>query len=108
MDTNERIANIEISMESQRSALRFYIEMLLKNNGHTDYEKLMNSFIDEQNRLIKQHAQEDITELAQFYRLIMTIKPALLSILQPGQEFDQICDMIVDMFNGVLNRVRKQ
>jgi ethanolamine utilization protein EutA len=35
-------------------------------------------------------------------------KPALNTILNPGKEYDEICDMMISSFNVVLDRVRRQ
>ena len=68
MDVDKRIADIEISIESSKNTLKFYIEMILKKNGHEDYEELTNSFIEEHKRLIGLHEKEDITALSQYYQ----------------------------------------
>ena len=41
MNKNERIANIEIKMESQKSALEYYLKYILEKNGHQDSEELV-------------------------------------------------------------------
>lgn len=108
MDVNERIKNIEISMESQRSSLEFFVKYILQSNGHSDSEVLGTKFMEEHSKLVKIYEAEDLTELSQFYRLIMNVKPALSKILKPGEEFDMVCDAMIDNFNAVLNRVRQQ
>lgn len=108
MDINERIANIEISMESQKSALKYYLKYILEKNGHQDSEELINRFIKEHEELLKVHEKEDITELSQFYRHIMMVKPALNTIVKPGKEYDEICDVMIYNFNSVLDRVRNE
>lgn len=108
MDMNERIANIEISMESQRSSLEFYIKYILQNNGHADSEELGTKFMEEHRKLVKPFEHEDLTSLSKFYRLIVMVKPALNTILKLGKEFDELCDALVTSFNVVLDRVRRQ
>ena len=108
MDINERIATIEIKMESQKSTLEFYLKYILEKNGHQDSEELVKKFIKEHERLLNEHEKEDITELSRFYRHIMMFKPALNTILKPGKEYDELCDAMVFNFNVVIDRVRKQ
>jgi len=108
MDINERIATIEIKMESQKSTLEFYLKYILEKNGHQDSEELVKKFIKEHERLLNEHEKEDITELSRFYRHIMMFKPALNSILKPGKEYDELCDAMVYNFKVVIDRVRKQ
>ncbi len=108
MNKEERIANIEISMESQKSALEFYLKYILENKGHEDSEELGNKFIKRHENLLKKHEKEDLTDLSRYYRHIMMFKPALNTILKPGKEYDAFCDVMVGTFNIILERVRKQ
>ena len=61
MDINERIAAIEIKMESQKSTLEFYLKYILEKNGHQDSEELVKKFIKEHERLLNEHEKEVIT-----------------------------------------------
>lgn len=108
MDINERIANIEIYMESQKSTLEFFVKFVLEKNGRQDSEELGNKFMQEHEKLLKNYEKEDITELSRYYRHIMMVKPALNTILKPGKEYDQICDTLVTNFNVALSRIRRQ
>ena len=108
MDINERIANIEISVESQKSSLEYFLKIILEKNHHQDSEELASKFMKEHERLIKKHENEDLTDLSRLYRYVMMFKPALNTILNPGKEYDELCDMMISSFNVVLDRVRKQ
>ena len=108
MNKNERIANIEVHMESQKNALEYMVKLVLEKNANQDSEELGQKFMQEHERLIKEHEKEDITELSQYYRLIMMVKPALNTILNPGKEYDGICDSLVFSFNAALDRIRGQ
>jgi len=108
MNKNERIANIETNMESQKNTLGFFIKLVLEKNAYQDSEELVDKFMQEHEKLIKEHEKEDITELSLFYRHIMMVKPALNTILDPGKEYDEICDALVNNFNVTLDRIRRQ
>ncbi len=108
MDINERIANIEISIESQKTSLEYFIKLILEKNHHQDSDDLADRFMKEHETLIKKHEKEDITDLSRFYRYVMMFKPALNTILNPGKEYDELCDMMISSFNVVLDRVRRQ
>ncbi len=108
MDINERIANIEIKMESQKNNLEFYLKYILEKNGYQDSEELMKNFVKKHEELLIGYENEDITELSRFLRFIIMVKPALNTILKPGKEYDDICDALVSNFNVVLDRVRRQ
>jgi len=105
---DERIANIEINMESQKSTLEHYMKFILEKNRHQDSEEMVKKFIKEHEKLLKEHEKEDITELSRFYRHVMMFKLALNIILKPGREYDELCDTMAKVFNVVLDRVRKQ
>jgi len=108
MDLNERIANIEIKVESQKSSIEYFLKLILEKNHHQDSEDLTNKFMKEYEKLIKKHEKEDLTDLSRFYRYVMMFKPALNTILNHGKEYDELCDMMISSFNVVLDRVRKQ
>ncbi len=108
MDINERIANIEIYMDSQKDNLEFLVKIILEKNGRQDSEELGNKFIQEHNKLLKNYEKEDVTDLSRYYRHIMMVKPALNTILKPGKEYDQICDALVGTYNTILDRIRRQ
>jgi len=108
MNKNERIENIEINVESQKSAMGYYLYNILENNGYQDTVDLAGKFFLELDKLRNKHEKEDTTDLTRFYRLIMMVKPALNTILKVGKVYDEVCDAIVGGFNIVLNRVRNQ
>ncbi len=108
MKTDERIASIEINIESQKSSLEYYLKFMLEKNGHQDSEELVKKFNEEHEKLLKKHEKEDFTGLSRFYRHVMMFKPALDAILKPGKEYDELCDVMVSNFNVVLDRVRRQ
>ncbi len=108
MNKNERIANIETYMESTKNTLEFFVKYILEKNGYQDSEELGKKFMQEHDKLIKEHEKEDITELSRFYRHIMMFKPALNMILKPGKEYDLLCDAMVSNFNVALDRIRRQ
>lgn len=102
------LEGIKIGVDSQKMAILFTLERVLNVNHPDDYEELREKFSNNYDALLQAHAEEDTTDLARFYRLIMSFKPALSSILKPGQEFDEICNYAIQAFNVVLNRVRGQ
>ena len=107
MDNNERIAEIEISMESQKSTMEFYIQSILENNAIENSTELVQQFMNKHKELLKQHENEDKTDLSRFYRHLMMIRPALDDILKPSKTFDDIMDTMVMSYNVVLDRIRR-
>ena len=103
-----RIQDIEISTDSYKFAQEFYIKSILKANANPNAESLTEKFMEEYEKLLKEHENEDNYDLHRFYRQITEFKPALSTILKPGKEFDMICDAAVVNFNVPLERIRKQ
>ena len=108
MNKEERIANIEIGLESQKNGMSFFIQYILDKYQYQGTEELVKNFMIEFEKLLKAYEEEDTTELAQFYRVIMMVKPALNTVLKPGKEYDDICDALMGNFNLVLDRIREQ
>ena len=103
-----KIQDIEINIESQKQAQAYYIKFILEKNGNPEAESLGEKFMQQYEKLLKEYKEVDIYDLHRYYRLIIEFKPALLTILKPGKEFDMICDLAVKNFNGPLDRIKKQ
>ena len=103
-----KIEDIQINIDSQKQAQGYYVKVILETNGNPEAESLGEKFMQHYDKLLKEHEEEDIYDLHRYYRLITEFKPALLTILKPGKDFDMICDMAVKSFNGPLDRIRKQ
>jgi ethanolamine utilization protein EutA len=103
-----KIEDIQINIDSQKQAQIYYVKVILETNGNPEAESLGEKFMLNYEKLLKEHGEEDIYDLHRYYRLITEFKPALLTILKPGKDFDMICDMAVKSFNGPLDRIRKQ
>ncbi len=103
-----KIQDIQINIDSQKLAQGYYVKYILETNGNTEAESLGEKFMQQYEKLLKKHEEEDIYDLHRYYRLITEFKPALLMILKPGKEFDMICDVAVKNFNVALDRIRKQ
>jgi ethanolamine utilization protein EutA len=102
------IQDIEINVDSQKWAQVYYIKAILEANANPNAESLADEFMQQYERLLKEHENEDIYDLYRYYRLITEFKPALSTILKPGKDFDMICDTAVVNFNVPLDRIRKQ
>jgi ethanolamine utilization protein EutA len=103
-----RVEDIEINVDSYKTTQEYYIKMILEANANPNADSLAKKFMVEYEKLLKESENEDIYDLHRFYRLIMKFKPALLTILKPGKDFDMICDAAISNFNVPLERIRKQ
>ena len=103
-----KVQDIEINVESHKQAQGFYVKFILEKNGNPEAESLGDKFMQQYEKLLKEHEEEDLYDLHRYYRLITEFKPTLLTILKPGKEFDMICDNAITNFNVPLQRIRKQ
>lgn len=103
-----RIQDIEINIDSQMTAVVYYIKRILAVNANPNAESLGDEFLHQYKKLLQEHENEDIYDLLRYYRLIMEFKPALSTILKPGKEFDMCCDAVIPSFNVPLDRIRNQ
>ncbi|MHA1242466.1 MAG: ethanolamine ammonia-lyase reactivating factor EutA, partial [Promethearchaeota archaeon] len=108
MIKENRIQDIEINIDSHKLAIVYYIKTILASNANPNAESLGNQFLQQYEKLLQEHENEDIYDLLRYYRLITEFKPALSTILKPGKEFDMCCDAVIPPFNVPLNRIRSQ
>lgn len=102
------IKDIEINIDSHKWAIVYYIKTILASNANPNAESLGNLFLQQYEKLLQEHENEDIYDLLRYYRLITEFKPALSTILKPGKEFDMCCDAVIQSFNVPLDRIRSQ
>ena len=102
------LSEIDIDVETTKGGMRHLIKSVLDKNSIDDSEKLIDSFSLFYDNLLKKHKDEDTTNLARYYRLVMEFKPALAYVLKPGAMFDSICNIALLFFNPSLDRVRRQ
>ncbi|MHA1884721.1 MAG: ethanolamine ammonia-lyase reactivating factor EutA, partial [Promethearchaeota archaeon] len=108
-DNEKRIADFKIpTLESSKWGTIQTVNVYLMKTSPEDAENLAEAFTKKYESLLHAHEQEDKTDLSRYYRLVMEFKPALASIMQPGKEFDEICDIVVSQFNVTLKRIRRQ
>ncbi len=91
-----RIEDFKIpSIDSSKWAIIQVLEIFLMKTSPKDAENLVESFAKKYEILLQENELENKMDLARFYRLITEFKPALASILKPGKEFDDMCDIAV-------------
>ncbi len=100
--------DIKIDVESVKSSTIEIVTVFFKKYHTEDAEDMINSFSQKFNMLLQEHEQDDDTDLSRLYRLISVFKPALASALQPGTEFNGMCNVMVDMFNITLAGVKRR
>ena len=101
-------SNIKVDVETQRYYIIGIVHAFFDKYNKENAEELRDKFEKRYDELIKQHEKEDKTELSQYYRLISAFRTALESVLDKGQIFNNVCNMIADMFNVTLGGIQRQ
>ncbi len=65
-----------------------------------DAERMSNSFEAAYNALLEQYELKDDSEVEGLRRLIVSFRPALSSVLEPSEEFDNLLTMMLFMFKA--------
>ena len=101
-------SNIKVDIPSQKWYIVGTVHAFLDRYNKENAEELKDIFETKYSELIKQHEEEDKTELLQFYRLISEFKSALEVIMEPGQIFDNLCDRMAEMFDITLAGIQRK
>ncbi len=108
MDPQEIIANFKIDIASSKATVISYLKVFLQKLVPQEADVMVKKFVETYEKSLRLHEKEDQTDLARYYRLIMEFKPTLAGILLSGKDIDLICDTIVQQFNIILDRMRRQ
>jgi len=103
---NER--DVKIDVENVKWATVGMVNAFFEKFHTEDAPDMRDSFSQKYYSLLQQHEQKNATDLSRLYHLITEFKPALASVIQPGVEFNDMCDVMVDMFDITLAGVKRQ
>lgn len=101
-------SNIRVDIENQKWAIVGIVNAFLERYNKENAKELRETFSEKYDALIKQHEQEDLTELAQFYRLVSEFRLALESVLETGPIYENLIDRMVEMFDITLAGIQRQ
>jgi len=73
-----------------------------------DAERLINSFEAAYTAQLEKYELKDSSEVEGFRRLIVSFRPALSSVLDPGEEFDNLLTMMLFMFKASWEGVHRR
>lgn len=107
-ETSANEPNIKVDLATQKWYIVGIVHAFLDKYNKENAEELKEIFENKYDELIKQHEEEDNTELLQFYRLISEFRPALELIIEAGQIFDNICDRVAEMFDITLAGIQRK
>ena len=101
-------SNIRVDIANQKWAIVGIVNAFLDRYNKENAKELIETFTEKYNVLIKQHEEEDLTELSQFYRLVSEFRLALESVLETGPIYDNLCDRMAEMFDITLAGIQRQ
>ena len=101
-------SNIKVDVANQKYTIIGIVHTFLDKYNKEEAEELKDKFEKKYEKLLKQHKEEDKTELQQYYRLISEFRPALETIIEPGQIFENLCDRMAEMFDITLAGIQRQ
>ncbi|MHA2000222.1 MAG: ethanolamine ammonia-lyase reactivating factor EutA [Promethearchaeota archaeon] len=104
----KRFDSFEFHFTSLKSYTSYYLHIFAQDKPDLDAEKFISEFQQNYDKLIDEIIQEGDSDLTRFFKAISQFKPALGTVLSPGQDFDSVCDMVVSSFNVTLKRIREQ
>ncbi|MBY9001032.1 MAG: ethanolamine ammonia-lyase reactivating factor EutA [Candidatus Heimdallarchaeota archaeon] len=107
LDSNKE-KNVKFNIANTKWAIVGSVNAFFDKYYNEDSEKMMDTFAQHYDKLLQQHEKEDITGLSRLNRLISEFKPALSSVLQPGEEFNGLCEAVSQIFNVILEGVKLQ
>ncbi len=89
------------SVSSMKQNIIGVVKGFFEKNFSEDAASLGDSFERNYEGLLQQQEEEDTSEVTGIRQLIVQFKPALASVLQPCEEFDQLLTMVMWMFKAV-------
>ncbi|NHJ48724.1 MAG: hypothetical protein FK733_13145 [Asgard group archaeon] len=70
--------------------------------------KMANDFSKEYNKRLEEYKEEDVLDFDKLARMINVFKPTLETVLEPGQEFYSLCDIVSISFDVFLSSAKRQ
>ncbi|MHA1928425.1 MAG: hypothetical protein ACTSV2_07585, partial [Candidatus Thorarchaeota archaeon] len=65
---------------------------------------LIESFTRQYDALLQQNDTDDIDEISKFHHLIQEFKPAISSVVQPGEDFDRLLGLVSPILNSAISK----
>ncbi|MHA2358544.1 MAG: ethanolamine ammonia-lyase reactivating factor EutA, partial [Candidatus Heimdallarchaeaceae archaeon] len=101
-------SNIKVDIATQKYTIVGIVHAFLDRYNKEEAEELKDKFEKKFEELLQQHEEENKTELLQYYNLISKFRPALETIMEPEQIFENLCDRMAEMFDITLAGIQRQ
>ncbi|MFX1284320.1 MAG: ethanolamine ammonia-lyase reactivating factor EutA [Promethearchaeota archaeon] len=104
----ELYKDVKIHVDSVKSGACFIVYTILKKFMPEEADELAELFNRKYDKQLMKYTEEDITDYLKLRRLIVTFKPVLASVLEPGEVFNITCEAVSMNFNAMLASARRQ
>jgi ethanolamine utilization protein EutA len=101
-------AEVQLDIESLKDGISGIVSKFFEQSTSKESVVLKDSFISNYYSALEQYEEEDTNDYLKLRRLITEFKPALSSVLQPGEEFDGLCESVIPFFNVMLDSAKQQ
>lgn len=101
-------AEVQLDIESLKFGISGIVSKFFEKSTSKESAALKDSFISNYYSILEQYEEEDTNDYLKLRRLITEFKPALSSVLQPGEEFDGLCESVIPLFNVMLDSAKRQ
>lgn len=101
-------SNIKVDIKNHKWTILGIVSAFLDKYNKENAKELRETFSKKYDTLIKEHEEKDTTELSRYYRLVSEFKPALESIMETGQIYENLCDRMAEMFDVTLAGIQRQ
>jgi ethanolamine utilization protein EutA len=99
---------VEVDVNRLKWQIIEIVSMFFREQQSEDAAGLEESFTRQFDLLLQQYETKNLTEASILHNLIKEFKPALRSVLSPGQGFDSLLAMVTPILNAALSSAEKQ
>jgi ethanolamine utilization protein EutA len=101
-------AEVQLDIESVRYGISAIVAKFFEKSPSKETTTLKDSFISSYYSTLDKYEEEDTNDYLKLRRLITEFKPALSSVVPPGEELDGLCESVIPLFNVMLDSAKRQ
>lgn len=99
---------VKVDLKQFKKNMYFILGKILEKIIPVDYNTELESFISSYENIVSKIIPNATTDYLKLRIHIVQFKPALLTILKPGPEFDKICEWILPSFDAIVGSAKRQ
>ncbi|MHA1673042.1 MAG: ethanolamine ammonia-lyase reactivating factor EutA [Promethearchaeota archaeon] len=101
-------SNSSLPLESAKLQVISIIKSILSEKYPTTISGLMENFIAQFEALLKRYETEESSDLLRYYRITTQYESVLSKLLDPGEDFNELCSLIDKEIESTLNKSLSQ